>query len=188
MVISRTDASDQQLIILSQKGDQLAFREIVNRYRSRVAATVIGMLGHTPEAEDAGQETFIRLYRGLGQFRGDASLGTYLTRIAINVALNEIKRQKKRGEFLHDRTIEDLQIADQNSEAPADSSKEIIRRGLQHLEPEFRAVILLRIFEGFTTQDTATILDIPVGTVLSRLSRAQKKLREVIEPFFLGEK
>jgi len=69
-----------------------------------VAATVIGMLGHCPEAEDIGQETFIRFYKSLDKFRGDASVGTYLTRIAINLSLNEIKRRRRQRKFFFSKS------------------------------------------------------------------------------------
>ena len=84
---------DAELIKLAQDGEDAAFAILVTRYESRIAKTVIGMLGDTIEADDVGQETFVRFYRSLGSFRGDAGLGTYLTRIAINLSLNELKRR-----------------------------------------------------------------------------------------------
>jgi RNA polymerase sigma-70 factor (ECF subfamily) len=77
--------TDEQLIQASKQGDEQAFKELIRRHESRVASTVIGMLGNCPEAEDVGQETFIQFYKNLKHFRGDASIGTYLTRIAINL-------------------------------------------------------------------------------------------------------
>ena len=71
----------------ARNGDNNAFKEIVKKYENQVAATVIGMLGYCTEAEDIGQETFIRFYKALHKFRGESSIGTYLTRIAINLSL-----------------------------------------------------------------------------------------------------
>ncbi|HHG85142.1 MAG TPA: sigma-70 family RNA polymerase sigma factor [Bacteroidetes bacterium] len=87
--------TDTELIALAQEGNSPAFREIVNRHQGKVAGVIYGMLGQGMEAEDVGQETFIRFYRSLGDFRGAASLGTYLTRIAINLSLNALKQRKR---------------------------------------------------------------------------------------------
>lgn len=86
--------NDEQIIQLIKKNDQQAFRILIDRYEKKVAATVINMLGYTDEADDVGQEVFIRFYNNIHQFKGTSSLGTYLIRIAINLSLNELKRQK----------------------------------------------------------------------------------------------
>ncbi len=82
--MSTSFRDESELLRRAREGDDRAFRELVHRYEDRVAATIIGMLGPGPDAEDVGQETFIRLYRSLDGFRGDSSLATYVTRIAIN--------------------------------------------------------------------------------------------------------
>ena len=89
--------SDDQLLEEARKGDNAAFQQIVERYESLVAGTVVGMLGNTQEAEDVAQEVFIRFYKSMQQFRGDSALGTYLTRIAINLSLNALKKQKRKN-------------------------------------------------------------------------------------------
>ncbi|NIR47450.1 sigma-70 family RNA polymerase sigma factor, partial [candidate division KSB1 bacterium] len=88
--------TDRELIDNVRAGDSQAFEQLVKRYESQVAATVIGMLGSCQEADDVGQEVFIRFYKAIHQFREEARLGTYLTRIAINLSLNELKRRKRR--------------------------------------------------------------------------------------------
>jgi DNA-directed RNA polymerase specialized sigma24 family protein len=87
--------TDKELIGESSLGSHDAFKELVRRYEDRVAATVIGMVGSGPEAEDIGQEVFVRFYKHLDQFRGEAKLITYLTRIAINLSLNALRRRKR---------------------------------------------------------------------------------------------
>lgn len=148
---------------------------------------MIGMLGYCPEAEDIGQETFIRFYKSLDKFRGDASLGTYLTRIAINLSLNELKRRQRQWKFFHPKSnykIEDIPDTDKTTDQEI---KEIFRSSIQKLKPKFRAVIVLRLINGYSTQETAQILKIPVGTVLSRLARAQMKLKEILRPLYRGK-
>ena len=97
----REDAlTDEALVDSARDGNEGAFRELVERFEGRVASVVIRMLGDTAEAEDVGQETFIRFYRSLRGFRGQASVGTYLTRIAINLSLNELKKRRRRSIFV----------------------------------------------------------------------------------------
>jgi len=181
------DTSDEQLIKAARQNDEKAFMEIVTRYEGRVAATVIGMLGNCPEAEDVGQETFIRFHRALGSFRGESSVATYLTRIAMNLSLNELKRRKRRLSLFAGNTPERLDmISDRKSANTAFEAKEAIEHALRRLKPEYRAVLVLRLIDGFSTEETARVLEIPVGTVLSRLSRAQKKMREILRPIYGG--
>lgn len=150
-----------------------------------MAATVINMLGYCPEAEDVGQETFIRFYRSLPKFRGDSSVGTYLTRIAINLSLNEIKRYKRRRELHLSREDEKMDsVPDHSDRKNQKELKEIVHTGIQKLNPKYRAVIVLRLIQGYTTQETAQILHLPVGTVLSRLARAQMQLKEILRPLY----
>ena len=173
---------DTELIKLAQDGEDAAFAILVTRYESRIAKTVIGMLGDTIEADDVGQETFVRFYRSLGSFRGDAGLGTYLTRIAINLSLNELKRRKRKSFFfyMNKTTEQELELADNSINGDREDVKEVVSRALQVLEPQFRSVIVLRMIDGYSTKETAKILKLPEGTVLSRLARAQNKLKNIL--------
>ncbi len=146
------------------------------------------MLGHTTEAEDVGQETFVRFYQSLNQFRGDSSIGTYLTRIAINLSLNEIRKRKRRRNLFftnNENMIEGIPDT-QDLKNQRETSK-LVHWGLQNLPPKFRSVIVLRLIDGYSTEETAKILGLPMGTVLSRLARAQMKLKEILTPVFKGE-
>lgn len=173
---------DEELLDQARNGDQRAFRLLVERYEGKVAATVIGMLGRGPDADDVGQEVFVRLYRSLDKFRGDSSLGTYLTRIAINQSLKTIKRRQSWSRrFLN---WEPDLVADRH----ADDFEEgigrasLVERALDSLSPDHRAVTVMRLMEGYSTRETAEILDIPEGTVMSRLSRALKNLEVTLGP------
>jgi RNA polymerase sigma-70 factor (ECF subfamily) len=175
------EQTDQHLIAAARKGDDGAFEQIVRRYEPVVAATVIGMLGHCAEAEDVGQETFIRLYRSLGQFRGEASLKTYITRIAMNLSLNELRRRKRRRARITGRPVEEFHNLEAKGEsAGRRDTRKMVRQAIGQLDDKFRTVVVLRLIDGYSTDETAKILDIPVGTVLSRLARAQEKLKAVL--------
>ena len=184
----RDRPTDQDLIIAARAGDHSAFRILVERYEEIVAATAIGMLGKSADAEDAGQETFIRFYKSLDRFRGDSELKTYLTRIAINVSLDAIRKRKRdRFWFWSDESDEDRLPVELSIDTSQDINmterKEWVHRAIQTLDSKHRAVVVLRMIQGYSTKETAAILDIPVGTVLSRLSRAQDKLRVMLKPF-----
>lgn len=178
--------TDEALVDAARNGCEGSFRELVERYEGRVASVAIRMLGNTPDAEDVGQETFIRFYRGLRRFRGQASVGTYLTRIAINLSLNEIRKRRRRSVFVpfipsggeHDAP--ELEFADPRASAEYDDTADRIQRALNQLKPEFRSVIVLRLLEGYSTKETADMLGLPVGTVLSRLKRSQEKLKRIL--------
>jgi RNA polymerase sigma-70 factor, ECF subfamily len=172
--------TDEKVIASVLAGNTSLFKELVKRYESRVAGVVIGMLGPGPEAEDAGQEVFIRFYRSLASFRGESGVATYLTRIAIRVSLNEIKRRKRRfglfsGGFDESRD----EAAEPPGEGPSPDA-EAVQSALLRLKPDLRAVAVLRFIEGRSTEETAAILNIPAGTVLSRLSRAKTKLKKIL--------
>lgn len=168
----------------TREGDYDAFRIFVKRHESRIASTVYGMLGQCPEADDVGQEVFIRFYKALDTFRGESAPLTYLTRIAINLSLNELKR-RKRKHLLFPKSTDDVKHVSVESDEPdKNEMQRIVNKGLEKLEAKFRSVIVLRLIDGYSTKETAEILDLPEGTVLSRLARAQKKLKEILEPYY----
>jgi RNA polymerase sigma-70 factor, ECF subfamily len=164
---------DEELIEKSKAGDMTAFKMLVKKHEGQVAGVIRTLLGATPEAEDVGQEVFIRFYDSLNKFRGDSKLSTYLVRIAINLSLNELKKRKRSTS-----RYASLEAADGvgGVEDMLDL-KEHLQYAFEKLDPDFRAVATLRLVEGYSTEETAGILEIPIGTALSRLARAQQKLR-----------
>lgn len=179
---SGPNTHEGDLIDRAAGGDHAAFRELVRRHEATVAGTVFGMLGRCEEAEDIGQETMVRLYRSLGRFRGEASLKTYVTRIAINLCLDALRRRKRRAwQFWRSDEDGEADIVD-----PRDSSRDVerrqaIERALDTLTPEFKSVVVMRLVQGFSTEEVAEMLEIPAGTVLSRLARAKKQLASELE-------
>jgi RNA polymerase sigma-70 factor (ECF subfamily) len=180
---SYRQADENELVKASVEGDRFAYEEIVNRYRKMVARTVKGMLGDSVFAEDIGQEVFIKLYYSLSGFRGEAKLSTYIQKIAVNLTLNEIKRRKRFFSMFSQKTndeIYEFEIADSDHEEKKDA-KEIVNKALMTLEPKFRIIVAMRMLQGYSTKETAEILGLPLGTVLSRLSRAQEQLKDILE-------
>jgi len=173
---------DAQILEELRNGNDAVYRDLINRYEGLVSATIIGMIGNCSEAEDIGQEVFIRFYKAQHNFRGDSSIGTYLTRIAINLSLNEIKRRSRRTQLFFHSIDGTFDVEDINSNTNSQEDREIIQRAIRELAPKFRSVIVLRLIDGYSTEETAKILKVPIGTVLSRLARAQKKLKEILSP------
>ncbi len=180
---SYNDDREMHLVEASRQGDKKAFGEIVDRYSRMVAKTVKSMLGDTVYAEDIGQEVFIRLYNSLAEFRGDSKLSTYIQKIAVNLTLNELKRRKKIFSLFSlkgNDEMSDLDIPAEDNLEKRDAA-ELVEKALIRLEPGFRIVVTMRLLQGYSTKETAEILNLPVGTVLSRLSRAQDQMREILK-------
>jgi RNA polymerase sigma-70 factor, ECF subfamily len=180
---SYSEADDDELVRASLGGDKQAFGEIVGRYRKMVARTVKGMLGDSVFAEDVGQEVFIKLFYSLADFRGEAKLSTYIQKIAVNLTLNEIKRRKRFFSMFSQKgnnEMHEIEVADHDTEERREAS-EIVQKALQGIEPKLRVIVTMRMLQGYSTKETAEMLDLPLGTVLSRLSRAQEKLRVILE-------
>ncbi len=180
---SYSKADEGELVSASLGGDKKAFGEIVERYRKMVARTVKGMLGDSVFAEDVGQEVFIKLFYSLADFRGEAKLSTYIQKIAVNLTLNEIKRRKRFFSMFSQKgnnEMHEIEVPDHDTEERREAS-EIVHKALQAMDPKFRVIVAMRMLQGYSTKETAEILDLPLGTVLSRLSRAQEQLRVILE-------
>ena len=170
---------DRDIINSINQGNADAFRYLVDRYKDRVASIVIGMLGNEPHAEDLGQEVFIRAFKSLKNFRFQSEFGTYLVKIAINVCRDEIRNRKKHATISIDER--NLKMRGRTTDQTDYEIREAVGQALLALDSDQRLVAILRLMEGYSTRETARILGIPEGTVLSRLSRAQKKLQVILK-------
>jgi len=169
-----------------QQGNANAFEEIVNKYQKKIERTIYGILGDSEEAEDVGQETFIRFFKAINKFRGESSVGTYLTRIAINLSLNALKKRKRKLEIENALKEKSALNYYQDNENEKVENKEIIRQAIDVLPSKYKEVIVLRLMNNYSTEETAKVLQLPIGTVLSRLFRGQEKLRATLAPHFGG--
>ena len=162
----------------ARRGDQEAFAAVIRHYDQGLRALAYRLLGDRDLMDDALQEAYVKAFRGLPRFRGHSKLGTWLYRIVYNACLDELKRPSRR----QDVSYEDV------DDAPApwtDPGEAVARRGdlgaaLARLAPEERAAVLLVDAQGFDYRDAARILDVPEGTVASRLSRTRANLRSAL--------
>ncbi len=185
------DSSDDDRLVVARAraGDATAFRLLVDKYQPVVASVVIGMLGRGDDAEDVGQETFIRFHSALSQYRGEAAVGTYLRRIAMNLSLNALKRRKRSWLRLISRDASPKTMIE--PPVPAYDAErteriDVVRQAVAQLGEKQRAVVVLRLLDGLSTNETAAILDLPPGTVMSRLSRGMAELERLLAPYARG--
>jgi RNA polymerase sigma-70 factor (ECF subfamily) len=179
-------APDRTLVEQAAAGDEWAFRELVHRHRRAVAGVVIAMLGAGDDADDVAQETFVRLSRSLHRFRGESSVRTYLIRIAMNRAIDVLRRERFMARWLRldadpDASRPELTTVPAD-DIDADDERALVRRAVLALEPKYRAVVVLRYLENQSTRETAHTLNVPEGTVMSRLKRALAKLEVILRP------
>ena len=178
--------SDQRLVVRSQQGDKRAFDVLVLKYQQRIASIVSRYLRDQDEVADVTQEAFIKAYRALANFRGDAQFYTWLYRIAINTAKNHLVAKSRRppntdkdindGEFSENSVV--LEAEDQPETLLArDQLQSVILAAVDDLQEDLRTALMLREFDGLSYEEIAEIMACPVGTVPSRIFRA----RETIE-------
>ena len=172
-----------ELVKLAKEGDKSALAVLILKHKEQVVKTVTGMLGKCPEADDVSQETFVRFYQSLDDFKCKSAVGTYITRIAINLSLNEIKRRKRKDILFTKGNDKIEQIPDNNFSyhLESDNIKDVVKKAMQLLEPKYRSVIVLKLIDGYSTKEISEILNIRKSSVLTRLSRAQEKLRNILK-------
>jgi len=166
-------------------GDSAAFAELVERYQLRLLGLLAHACGSHHEAEDMAQETFARAYRKLHLFSGQSQFYTWLCRVAMNLLVSQ--RRRKRVESQLPREGFDVALDSIGSTDDAEEALELsemqtqVRQAIAMLDIERRTVVLLRDFDGMDYEAIAETLDIPVGTVRSRLHRARLELKSILE-------
>ena len=179
--------SDAECVRRIQRGETEIFEILVRRHEKAIFNVVYRMLGDYDDAAETAQEVFLSAYRAIGQFRGDANFSTWLYRIALNHASTRRKSTSSRQRRLV--PIDDTELVDDVELGPAETleKKEIrqrVQRALKELQPEDAMVILLRDLQDIAYEDVARVLNIPVGTVKSRLHRARQALKARLTAYF----
>ena len=206
---SRADLSahdDNDLVQMTLKGDKEAYRALVERYQGRLFSTALDIVKTREDAEDVVQETFVKAFLSLGQFKGQSSFYTWLYRICFNMAIDIRRKAGRRGgthlEFKEHLGVNRAAVEDgaresggggtghhpQRVEGPHDAlaRKELghkIQEVLGELSEEHRAVIMLREIDGLDYDEIAKAIGVPKGTVMSRLFYARKALQKALEEF-----
>jgi RNA polymerase sigma-70 factor, ECF subfamily len=176
-------AEDHILIQRFLAGEEAAFERLVERYYRRIDRLAQQVVRHPMAAEDIAQECFLRAYRALPRFRGEASLYSWLYRITINLCLNYLRHQEKHVFTPQDSDAPALPTAaDPALVLEAQERERLIRSAIDTLPPHYRVAIILRDLEGLSYQEIAAILSIPLGTVKSRINFGKRLLRETLLP------
>ena len=175
-------ANETELVTQAQNGDRNAFSELVRIHAKGVLNVVYRMCGDRLIAEDAAQETFIRAWQKLPSYRPQTPLRNWLYRIAFNAGMDMLRKEKR---ILPD-DIEDLHLSNGQSGLESIVSENeraaLVQKAILSLPDASRAVLALREYEGLSYQEISSTLDIPVGTVMSRLNYARKLLKAKLEP------
>lgn len=185
----KSSLSDADLARAAQEGDMGAFEELVARHRDQIYARAFSMVRNEDEALDLSQEAWVKGWQRLAQFQGDASFATWMTRIVINLCLDQLRKQKRQRsesiEVLEEEAggIERfLPVTLPNPTAGLERTelKERIDRALEQLSAEHRAVLVLHEFEDLEYKDIAGRMGCSIGTVMSRLFYARRKMASLL--------
>jgi RNA polymerase sigma-70 factor (ECF subfamily) len=167
--------ADAELVTRVVQGDHDAFNTLMRRHEDRVFFVCLRLMGNRAAALDASQETFLTLFRKAHQYRATAAVGTWLYRITVNTCYDLLRREKRRPS---EPISEFSDPTDAGAEDPFTSVelRPTIEAALGELSPEFRAVVVMADVQGFSLPEVAEVLEVPVGTVKSRLFRARRQL------------
>jgi len=186
---NHSSADDSSLVRAAQQGDMVAFEQLVARHRDKVYARAYSMMRNEEQAIDLSQEAWIKGWQRLRQFQGDASFGTWMTRIVINLCLDELRRQKRqRAESIEELNAESGGVERQMPVVPANPTsgleraelRQRIDQALGQLSYEHRTVLVLHEFEEMEYKEIAKTMGCSIGTVMSRLFYARRKLAALL--------
>lgn len=178
MTSTATSSSDEELALSAREGDRDALEMLLRRHYASLRAVCHRIVIDSGNAEDAMQNAAISIARGIRRFDGHSSIKTWMHRVAVNASLDEIRRARRRPQLV---AIHALESAEGAANIAHDVTTQLlVRDALLSMEPEFRAVLVLRHIAELEYDDIARELDIPVGTVKSRISRGRQQLAAII--------
>ena len=189
------EPDDLELVTRSQAGDTAAFNDLVTRYRSRAFSMIYQMTRNEQDAWDLAQDGFVKAWKSIGRFRGQSSFYTWLYRILMNVTIDSLRRKHIQSGTEFDDAIGLRQIEPGAATAPRAemqpaekiSDKEIRERidaAIEKLSPEHRAAIVMREIDGLEYTEIAAQMECSIGTVMSRLFYARKKLQALLKDVY----
>ncbi|EEF61183.1 RNA polymerase sigma factor [Pedosphaera parvula] len=180
-----SSASDEQLVRAAKKGEMAAFEELVARHRDKIYARAFSMMRNEEEAVDLCQEAWVKSWQRLQQFQGDSSFGTWMTRIVINLCLDQLrKRKRQRTESIEEMSEESGGVERQMPTVTINPTERLERaelrkridQALSQLSHEHRTVLVLHEFEEMEYKEIAKTMGCSIGTVMSRLFYARRKM------------
>lgn len=180
---------DADLVQQTRIGNDLCFDELVKRYRDKAWRLVISTIGHRPEVEDIVQDVFVKVYKSMPRFRGDASFSTFLYTVTVNRCRDELRKQKVRKFFSFDdwfNSSASNELTAENGHRVEQSERvSVVRDAMQRLPKQTRMLLHLREIEELSYKELSEVFDVEIGTVKSRLARARNRLREELRPYMV---
>ncbi len=174
-------ADEQQLITRAREGSREAFRLLVERYMKQAYNVAFGFLNNHQGAEEVAQDAFVRAFRSLDTFRGEAEFSTWLHRIVVNLSLNRIRHMRRKRERVIDMTDTDVPAADAEPGTAELDLAGHIERALHELPTLQRATVILRHMDGLSTKQVSAILRCSEGTVKTHLFRGLEKMKKRLQ-------
>lgn len=175
---------DSAVVLRAQNGDSEAFEEIVKQHERKIYNLAYRYTGSSEDALDICQETFIKIYRSIKNFKGESSFSTWIYRVASNVCIDYIRKDKKTISLSDDDNYISETLESPNGDPEKElSRKELsseISKSLLQINEDQREIIVLRDIEGYSYEEIAQLLDISEGTVKSRIARGRKKLQTIL--------
>ena len=188
-MVGQNNSVDKQLVERVRRGDKRAFDLLILKYQHKIISIVGRYLGDQNDVQDVSQETFIKAYRAIPNFRGESAFYTWLYRIAVNTAKNHLVSKSRRppnidvdiddGEFQNNSAVLRDNESPQASLATS-QMEQVIFRSIENLPSELRIAVTLREFDGLSYEEIAKIMNCPVGTVRSRIFRAREAIEKKI--------
>jgi len=181
--------SEQELVARARAGDQDAFEQLVLANQNKVYSLALRMAGDREEAADLAQEAFLKAWQGLHSFQGDSSFATWVYRLATNVCIDFLRRQKRRREVEPAVSLDDEEAGwaepadlsqDPQRQLERSEAAQAVARGLEALPDHHRQVLVMRELSGLSYQEIGDALDLDMGTVKSRIARARLSLRKIL--------
>jgi len=178
-------ADEPSLVKWSQRGDMLAFEELVARHRDKIYARAFTMMRNEEEALDLSQEAWIKGWQRLKQFQGDSSFGTWMTRIVINLCLDALRKRKRQmAESIEEMAEESggverhmpIEMGNPTAGLEREDLREKINEAFKHLSDAHRTVLILHEFDGLEYKQIAKVMKCSIGTVMSRLFYARRRM------------
>lgn len=176
---------ENEIVDACRRGEAWAMELVYHRYRRRVYALASRIAG-AEDADEVAQEAFVRVLRGLPKFRGDAALGTWIYRLAVNAALTHVSRRPRRP--AGDDAVDSIPAPGAGADARDPGLSARLERALAELPTGYRAVLVLHDIEGFSHEECAEIIGCRVGTSKSQLHKARARMREILGPQLAAER
>jgi RNA polymerase sigma-70 factor (ECF subfamily) len=194
LAVEGTDRAAADVITACQAGDDGAFRSLYLAHRSEVHRIIYRLLGPTADVDDVIQEVFIQVHRSIGSFKGQAKFSTWLHRVAVNVALQHMRRKRTTVVTHSDDRVEERPAEDGCQRSPHESAEtqdrlRAVYRALEQISPKKRAVLVMHDMQGLSAQKIAEVVGSPVFTVRTRLFYARREFYKRIasDPAFAGD-